>query len=402
MVVKEFEKIASAYAWRAVELDKEGKAREAIRMYMRAIRILRKIADMRPSLRSLYMARIEAYRKRVKELEEAARPVDVEVRVKPILDGLEVPRPKKLPEPGGIKPMRPEAPGRPGHPPRPSGARPGISWDDIVDLEEAKRAIKEAIVYPVLRPDLFPHGWPRGILLFGPPGCGKTLLASAVAHEIDAEFIEVSGADIMNKWLGEAEKNVARLFARAREVAEKGRPAIIFIDEVDSLLGTYNNEVGGEVRVRNQFLREMDGINDKTKKLHVYVIGATNKPWNLDLPFIRRFQRRILVPPPDFEARVGLFRLYTKGIEVAEDVDFEELAHMTEGYTGSDIRDICLDAYYSTVRELFESGEALKPGTKPRPVSRADFIMAIMSRRPSIKPEVLKLYQRWYEEFGAS
>ncbi|OYT50469.1 AAA family ATPase [Candidatus Bathyarchaeota archaeon ex4484_135] len=324
--------------------------------------------------------------------QEELKTIDVEIRVRPVPKEPEPPKPlfentreTRRETLAALKPKK----------------KPGITWDDIVGLEEAKRAIKEAIIYPVLRPDLFPHGWPRGILLFGPPGCGKTLLASAVAHEIDAEFIEVSGADIMNKWLGEAEKNVARLFSRAREVAEKGRPAIIFIDEVDSLLGTYNNEVGGEVRVRNQFLREMDGINDKTKKLHVYVIGATNKPWNLDLPFIRRFQRRILVPPPDFEARVGLFRLYTKGIELADDVDLEELAHMTEGYTGSDIRDICLDAYYSTVRELFESGKALEAGSKPRPVGRKDFLLAIRSRRPSVKPNVMRLYQEWYEEFGA-
>ena len=392
MLVRELEKVASAYACRAVKLDREGRIEDAIRMYLRAIRVLEKLAELRPTLSRLYRARLEAYKRRMKELQEELKTIDVEIRVRPVPKEPEPPKPlfENTKEacretPAALKPKK----------------KPGITWDDIVGLEEAKRAIKEAIIYPVLRPDLFPHGWPRGILLFGPPGCGKTLLASAVAHEIDAEFIEVSGADIMNKWLGEAEKNVARLFSRAREVAEKGRPAIIFIDEVDSLLGTYNNEVGGEVRVRNQFLREMDGINDKTKKLHVYVIGATNKPWNLDLPFIRRFQRRILVPPPDFEARVGLFRLYTKGIELADDVDLEELAHMTEGYTGSDIRDICLDAYYSTVRELFESGRALEPGSKPRPVERKDFLLAIRSRRPSVKPNMMRLYQEWYEEFGA-
>jgi len=392
LLVRELEKVASAYAHRAVKLDEEGRIGDAIRMYLKAIKVLEKLVELRPTLSRIYRAHLEAYRKRVRELQEKLKTVDVEIKVKPMLDEPSPPKPLggKAGEPRNKAPvvLRPEK-------------KPGITWDDIVGLEEAKRAIKEAIIYPVLRPDLFPHGWPRGILLFGPPGCGKTLLASAVAHEIDAEFIEVSGADIMNKWLGEAEKNVARLFSRARQVAERGRPAIIFIDEVDSLLGTYNNEVGGEVRVRNQFLREMDGINDKTKKLHVYVIGATNKPWNLDLPFIRRFQRRILVPPPDFEARVGLFKLYTRGIELADDVDFEELAHMTEGYTGSDIRDICLDAYYSTVRELFESGRALEPGSKPRPVERKDFLLAIRSRRPSVKPNMMRLYQEWYEEFGA-
>ncbi|RLI09705.1 AAA family ATPase [Candidatus Bathyarchaeota archaeon] len=387
-MVRELEKLASAYACRAVELDRKGKAGDAVRMYLKAIRVLSKLLALRPGLKDFYIARLRAYRKRVEELSRSSSRVDLEL---------------DLTEPG---PSRGEEAGRPQKPDgglEKAGPKPSITWDDIVDLEEAKRAIKEAIVYPVLRPDLFPEHltWPRGILLFGPPGCGKTLLASAVAHEIEADFMEVSGADIMNKWLGEAEKNVARLFSKAREIASSGRPVVIFIDEVDSLFGTYNNEVGGEVRVRNQFLREMDGINDKRRKLHIYVIGATNKPWNLDPPFIRRFQRRILVPPPNFEARMGLFKLYTRGMELAEDVDFEELAHMTKGYTGSDIRDICMDAYYSTVRELFESGRALKPGTRPRPVSRKDFIIAIRSRRPSIKSNLIRLYYEWYEEFGA-
>ena len=160
----------------------------------------------------------------------------------------------------------------------------------------AKKAVKDAIVYPVQRPDLFPLGWPRGILLFGPPGCGKTLLAAAVATEIDANFYSIDAASIMSKWLGEAEQNVAKLFGSARKSSNEGKPAIVFVDELDSLMGAHSNEVGGEIRVRNQFLKEMDGIVDKGKALHVYVIGATNKPWDLDWAFIRRFQKRILVP----------------------------------------------------------------------------------------------------------
>ncbi len=174
--------------------------------------------------------------------------------------------------------------------------KPKVNWDEVVGLDTAKKAVKEAIVYPVQRPDLFPLGWPRGILLFGPPGCGKTLLAAAVATEIDANFYSIDAASIMSKWLGEAEQNVAKLFGSARKSAIEGKPAIVFVDELDSLMGAHTNEVGGEIRVRNQFLKEMDGIVDKGKNLHVYVIGATNKPWDLDWAFIRRFQKRILVP----------------------------------------------------------------------------------------------------------
>ncbi len=161
--------------------------------------------------------------------------------------------------------------------------KPKVNWDEVVGLDVAKKAVKEAIVYPVQRPDLFPLGWPRGILLFGPPGCGKTLLAAAVATEIDANFYSIDAASIMSKWLGEAEQNVAKLFGSARKSATDGKPAIVFVDELDSLMGAHTNEVGGEIRVRNQFLKEMDGIVDKGKNLHVYVIGATNKPWDLGL-----------------------------------------------------------------------------------------------------------------------
>ena len=384
--VRDLKRIASSYASKAVEFDRKGMVDEAIRMYGEAIRILRKLLALDLGFdfnKDLYKRKIVAYKKRIEELKRMKGPNELEIELEPNEPARSGPEPDK--------PGRGEGRRR----------KPPVSWDDIVGLEEAKRAIKEAIIYPIMRPDLFPLGWPRGILLFGPPGCGKTLLASAVAYEVDAEFIEVSGADVMSKWLGEAEKNVAKLFARAREVASSGRPAIIFIDEVDSLLGTFNNEVGGEVRVRNQFLREMDGILDKTRRIQVYVIGATNKPWAIDPPFIRRFQKRILVPPPDFEARIGLFRLYTRDIRLADDVNFEELAHMTRGYTGNDIKDICMDAYYSAIRDLFETGEALRPGSRPRPVTRSDFIKAIRARRPSITPSMVKLYYDWYERYRA-
>lgn len=388
--VRDLKRIASSYASKAVELDRKGMVDEAIRMYSEAIRILKKLLALDVGFdfnKDIYKRKIDVYEKRIEELKKMMPSHELEIEIEPNEPVLPVsPRPR-LEKPGEEDKNR--------------GSRPPVSWDDIVGLEEAKRAIKEAIIYPIMRPDLFPLGWPRGILLFGPPGCGKTLLASAVAYEVDAEFIEVSGADVMSKWLGEAEKNVANLFARAREVASSGRPAVIFIDEVDSLFGTFNNEVGGEVRVRNQFLREMDGILDKAKRIQVYVIGATNKPWAIDLPFIRRFQKRILVPPPDFEARIGLFKLYTRDIRLASDVDFEELAHLTRGYTGNDIKDICMDAYYSAIRDLFETGEALRPGSRPRPVKREDFIKAIRARRPSITPSMVKLYYDWYEKYRA-
>lgn len=275
--------------------------------------------------------------------------------------------------------------------------KPNVTFEDIAGLEEAKRAIREAIVYPIKRPDLFPLGWPRGVLLFGPPGTGKTTLAAAVANEVDAEFLYVDAALIMSKWLGEAEKNVRRLFTYARSKAQGGIPVIIFIDEVDALLGVHMSEIGGEVRVRNQFLKEMDGIQDKSNHLHVYVIGATNKPWRLDEPFIRRFQKRIYIPLPDLKVRRRLLEILTRNIRLAGDVDLDKLAEMLEGYSGSDIKDIVQSAYLRTIRELFE-GEG---SGKPRPVSMRDFIEVIKLRKPSVDPNTIRAYEEWYEKYKA-
>jgi SpoVK/Ycf46/Vps4 family AAA+-type ATPase len=244
-------------------------------------------------------------------------------------------------------------------------------------------------------------GWPRGILLFGPPGCGKTLLAAAVATEIDANFYSIDAASIMSKWLGEAEQNVAKLFGSARKSSNEGKPAIVFVDELDSLMGQHQNEVGGEIRVRNQFLKEMDGIVDKGKNLHVYVIGATNKPWDLDWAFIRRFQKRILVPLPDHHTRLMMLKLYTSNLQIAQDVDLHELARLSEGFSGSDIRDVCQSAQLMLIGEFFESGQAADKEAKPRSITMADFRQTLEDRKPSVSLDMLSLYSRWFEAFKA-
>ena len=227
------------------------------------------------------------------------------------------------------------------------------------------------------------------------------MIAAATAAEIDGYFISVDAASIMSKWLGEGEKNVAKLFNNARKMLSDNKPVIIFVDEIDSLLGTRGQEVGGEVRVRDQFLRETDGINDKGKNLHLYVIGATNKPWSLDPPFLRRFVKRIHVQMPDSNARMAQFRIYTAPLTLAEDVNLEALARLSEGYSGSDIKDICQSVQLRVVRELFSSGKALDKESQPRPIALADFREVLRSRRPSVSPEMRRAYTQWSDSFTA-
>ncbi len=369
------ENMARHYAIQAVMKDKEGNFGEAVKYYKGAINVLSKIIQLYPdnALNTLYKEWIVQYRRRIRDLE------NLRVSIIPANGG------RTVNDDSEIEEMILKE-------------RPNVTFKDIADLKEAKDAIRQSIIYPTMRPDLFPLGWPRGILLFGPPGCGKTLLAAAVANEINGYFIHADAASIMSKWLGDAEKKVAKLFKKAREISSNGKPVIIFIDEVDSILGTYSNEVGGEVRVRNQFLQEMDGLLNKSQKHFIYVIAATNKPWKLDQAFIRRFQKRIYVPLPDKTARIELLRLYTKKIKLAPDVDLEKLADLLEGYTGSDIRDIIMAAHLRTVSEIFD-----KYGGKGdvRPVTLDDFKYALKGRKPSVNRELIKVYESWYSKFKA-
>ena len=271
----------------------------------------------------------------------------------------------------------------------------GISWDDVGGLEGVKKELREWIEYPLKNPHIlgvYGIKLPKGVLLYGPPGCGKTLLARAVSSEAKATFIYVKASDLITKWLGESAKNVARLFMRAR----KNAPSIIFIDEVESLLAKREDIEGAasdEVRrVITQFLAEMDGL-EKTEG--VVVIGATNKPEMIDEAFLRpgRFDRIIYIPPPDLEARKQIFRVHLRDKPVAEDVDINELARMTERYSGADIELICNEAAMMAVRDAVETGEIRK-------ITFSDFKKVIERIKPSITLEMLRKYERLRKKFA--
>lgn len=389
MAFAELEQRALEHSLQAVKLDNQGQKDKALEHYQKAVELLKKLVEISPDydLNKVYSQRAFSYQKRIELLKrveigdgESMEITDISSSSSSIVSRK---REREIPAPQA------------------QAEKPNVKWTEVIGLADVKRAIREAIVYPIQRPDLFPLGWPRGILLFGPPGCGKTLLAAAVATEIDSEFVTIDSASIMSKWLGEAEKNVAKLFSWAREEQSK-RPVIIFMDEIDSLIGQHQNEVGGEIRVRNQFLKEMDGVIDKNKKIHIYVIGATNKPWDLDGPFIRRFQKRIYVPLPDEQTRMDILKFYTKDITLSGDIDFRELAKIADGYSGSDIRDCCLDVYMRKVSVLFESGLAQDSRIKPKSITMEDFRRAFSERKPSVLPQMVSAYAKWLTLLQAS
>lgn len=378
MAYDELEQRAIRYAMHAVQSDNKGDRIEALEHYKKAVDLLRKLVEISPDydLNKFYIQRAFTYQKRIEILERTEWGEGGSTQIS------KTRRAASREEQFSLSKQT-------------ATENPNVKWSEVVGLDDVKRVVREVIVYPIQRPDLFPLGWPRGILLFGPPGCGKTLLAAAVATEIDAEFVSIDSASIMSKWLGESEKNVADLFNWARGQERKGRPVIIFVDELDSLIGKRQAEIGGEVRVRNQLLKEMDGIIDKNKKSHIYVIGATNKPWDLDAPFIRRFQKRIYVPLPDEKTRLELFKFYTREINLSPNVDLRELARITKGYSGSDIRDICQDVYLKKISYLFESGLARNAQIKPKPVSISDFKKILKTRKASVLPHIVPAYEKW-------
>ncbi|MCD6089499.1 CDC48 family AAA ATPase [Candidatus Bathyarchaeota archaeon] len=263
---------------------------------------------------------------------------------------------------------------------------PTVHWDDVGDLEEVKQELKESVEWPLKNPEVFKRMGitpPKGILLFGPPGCGKTLLARAVATESEANFISIKGPEVFSKWVGESERAIREVFRKARMSA----PAIVFFDEIDALVprrGAGYADSGVTERVISQLLTEIDGIEPLQE---VIILAATNRPDILDPAVLRpgRLDRMIYVPEPNEEGRYQIFKIHTKNMPLAEDVDLRELARLTKGYSGADIESVCREAALIALRRDINSKE----------VRFSDFREALKKIGPSITPDM----DNWYRNF---
>lgn len=388
---------------RAIELDQRGMKNEACQYYLKASKILIKLANSAslPSVRKHYFNRAQECVDRVRYLsgikKKSAGPVDG-LATPPKMDST----PAESITVASTKPEQDLDDDERRLQEMISDTiiteRPNIKMTEVAGLDDAKQAINDAILTPLKHPELFKgkarQPW-RGILFYGPAGCGKTLIAKAVASEVNATFFNVSAANIVSKWLGESERLVMHLF----QLARKNQPAIVFIDELDSIgVSRSGDDVGGERRMKTQLLTELQGLASNHDD-RVTVIGATNLPWEIDFALRSRFEKRIHVPLPNTEARAAILETHMEDIEVSPTVDFEEMADLTEGYSGRDISIVCREAAMEPIRDLQRTGrlDDEREILDIRPVSRDDFLSAIENIRPATPPEDVRRYIDWAE-----
>ncbi|KAL1203094.1 ATPase family AAA domain-containing protein FIGL1 [Cardamine amara subsp. amara] len=247
-----------------------------------------------------------------------------------------------------------------------------VEFGSIGGLETIKQALFELVILPLKRPELFAYGKllgpQKGVLLYGPPGTGKTMLAKAIAKESGAVFINVRVSNLMSKWFGDAQKLVAAVFSLAYKI----QPAIIFIDEVDSFLGQRRStDHEAMANMKTEFMALWDGFSTDPNA-RVMVLAATNRPSELDEAILRRLPQAFEIGMPDRRERAEILKVTLKGERVEPDIDFDHVARLCEGYTGSDIFELCKKAAYFPIREILEAERKGKPYSGPRPISQMD------------------------------
>jgi len=286
---------------------------------------------------------------------------------------------------------------------------PNVTWDDIGGLEQTKKELQELVQYPVEHPekfDKFGQSASRGVLFYGPPGCGKTLLAKAIANECQANFISIKGPELLTMWFGESEANVRQVFDRARGAS----PCVLFFDEIDSIAkkrgGSQGDAGGASDRVINQILTEMDGMG---KKKMVFIIGATNRPELLDDALMRpgRLDQIIYIPLPDMESRYSILKAATRKSPIHPDVDIKFLATWTDGFSGADLAEICQraakfaisDSIQYELKKKKEGSEDIDEGSDPVPfITKEHFKKAMEYARKSVRKEDLMRFERFAKE----
>lgn len=367
--------LAKEAASKAVVYDQSGEYGQAVQHYLRAFDLLTSLVQYTTNkrLKEYYAQRAENYLNRVYQLKE--KRVTAQGRT----ESSEAEDSEHAALIDGTILME----------------KPDVKWDDVAGLKEAKRAVYDAVILPIKRKDLFEGRESyRALLLHGPPGCGKTLLAKAAANECDLPFFSLSAADIMDKYVGESEKRIQSLFEQARNY----QPSIVFIDEFDALTPGDSRDSQVQDRIMSEVAAQLDGAKSKKDDRFLFW-GATNMPWKLAPRTIRRFSRRIHVPLPDYEARLEIFKInvYRKPkMDVAADVSLEELGKITEGYSGDDIKKICMDSWYIPIHELVDKGTI--DSENPRHVNRNDFFEALRGRKRSVTPEVAHQYVEWAKQ----
>ncbi|TSK22827.1 Fidgetin-like protein 1 [Bagarius yarrelli] len=276
---------------------------------------------------------------------------------------------------------------------------PPVAWEDIAGLEFAKATIKEIVVWPMLRPDIFIglRGPPKGILLFGPPGTGKTLIGKCIACQSGATFFSISASSLTSKWVGEGEKMVRALFA----IARCHQPAVIFIDEIDSLLSQRTDgEHDSSRRIKTEFLVQLDGAATSSED-RILVVGATNRPQEIDEAARRRLVKRLYIPLPEATARWQIvINLLSREKNQLETNELEKVVSSTEGFSGADMTQLCREAALGPIRSIQLSDIATITPEQVRPILYCDFQEALKTVRPSVSTKDLELYEDWNKTFG--